>query len=241
MKLIHFAAAGGFALLAACSDRPADTPREPATPVATARDAPPSPPSPPAAPRPAAEPTELADARNAPSGPATQAAARAGVNTDAAVQQEFKSRVDAYVALHERASRGDARLKQTENAGDIAKAQDALAAGVIALRPNARQGDIFSAEIRDRFRRLLAPELKGAEGRDARAVMKDDAPAPGSIPFTVNAKYPDAQPKPTVPGTVLAHLPALPRPLEYRVIGRHLLLLDTDANVIVDYIPNAIP
>ncbi len=70
--------------------------------------------------------------------------------------------------------------------------------------------------------------------------MKDDAPAPGSIPFKVNAKYPEGAPVPTVPASVLLSLPTLPRPLEYRIVGKHLLLLDTDAGIIVDYIPNAI-
>jgi hypothetical protein len=43
-----------------------------------------------------------------------------------------------------------------------------------------------------------------------------------------------------VPADILATLPTLPAPLEYRIIGRHLLLLDSASDVIVDYIPNAI-
>ena len=87
----------------------------------------------------------------------------------------------------------------------------------------------------------IAPPLKGEDGRDAKALIKDDAPAPGSIPFKVNAKYPEGAPVPTVPASVLLGLPTLPRPLEYRIVGKHLLLLDTEAGIIVDYIPNAIP
>ena len=94
--------------------------------------------------------------------------------------------------------------------------------------------------MRRTFRQLLAPELKGEDGRDAKAVLKDDAPAPGTVPFKVNAKYPENQPKPTMPANLLLNLPRLPEPLEYRVVGQHLLLLDTAADVIVDYILNAI-
>ncbi len=94
--------------------------------------------------------------------------------------------------------------------------------------------------MRPVFRRLLAPELKGEDGRDAKAVLKDDAPAPGTVPFKVNAKYPENQPLPTVPANVLLTLPPLPAPLEYRIVGQHLLLLDTAADLIVDYILNAI-
>ena len=60
------------------------------------------------------------------------------------------------------------------------------------------------------FRRLLAPELKGEDGRDAKAVLKDDAPAPGSVPFKVNAKYPENQPRPSVPANLLLKLPLCP-------------------------------
>ena len=94
--------------------------------------------------------------------------------------------------------------------------------------------------MRTAFRQLLAPELKGEDGRDAKEILKDDAPAPGTVPFKVNAKYPENQPKPTMPANLLLNLPTLPEPLEYRVVGQHLLLLDTAADLIVDYILNVI-
>ena len=119
--------------------------------------------------------------------------------------------------------------------------QEALAARIRTARATAKQGDIFTAEIRTKFRRLLAPELKGEDGRDAKAVLKEDAPSPASIPFKVNAKYPEGAPLPSVPSNLLLSLPTLPEPLEYRIIGKHLVLLDTAAGIIVDYIPNAIP
>ena len=90
------------------------------------------------------------------------------------------------------------------------------------------------------FRRLLAPELKGEDGRETKAVLKDDAPAPGTVPFKVNAPYPENQPRPTVPANLLLTLPTLPAPLEYRIVGQHLLLLDTASGLVVDYILNAI-
>ena len=142
--------------------------------------------------------------------------------------------------IHDEAARGAGKPKETRDPGKISATQDTLAARIAARRADARQGDIFTAEIRGAFRRLLAPELKGAEGRDAKDVMKDEAPAPGTVPFKVNAKYPEGQPRPTMPSNVLLSLPNLPEGLEYRVIGRHLLLIDTDADLVVDYMPNAV-
>lgn len=56
----------------------------------------------------------------------------------------------------------------------------------------------------------------------------------------MNAPYPENQPRPTVPANLLLTLPTLPEPLEYRIVGQHLLLLDTEADLIVDYVLNAI-
>ena len=39
---------------------------------------------------------------------------------------------------------------------------------------------------------------------------------------------------------ILRNLPKLPEGVEYRIIGRNLILRDVKANMIVDYIPNAI-
>ena len=185
-------------------------------------------------------PSPQADARAAAVGAVTRTAVEDGVNPDAAVLQDFHRRVNAYLEIHKDAAKGDARPKETPSPTEINAREQALAARIRAARPTAKQGDLFTAEVRHKFRRLLAPELKGEDGRDAKAVLKDDAPPTGSIPFAVNAKYPEGAPLPSVPANVLLNLPTLPNPLEYRIIGRHLVLLDTAADLIVDYIPNAI-
>lgn len=190
--------------------------------------------------RPGAESAASRDEREAAKGSIVQEASQSGVNADAAILRDFKERIDKYADIHQGAAKSNAKPKESSDPAKIIATQDALAARIRAARSTAKQGDIFTAEIRSRFRRMLAPALKGEDGRDAKALMKDDAPAPGSIPFEVNAKYPEGAPVPTVPASLLLSLPTLPRPLEYRVVGKHLLLLDTDAGIIVDYIPNAI-
>jgi len=170
-----------------------------------------------------------------------QASAKAqtvAANPDAVVLQDFTKRIEEYVALHKRAAKDVPTLRESDDPARIKREQDALAARIQAVRSAAKPGDIFTPEIRRKFRRLLAPEMKGEGGRDAREILKDDAPA--SFPLKVNAKYPSGAPLPTVPGKILASLPTLPEQLEYRVIGKHLILLDTKADIIVDFIPNAI-
>ena len=44
-----------------------------------------------------------------------------------------------------------------------------------------------------------------------------------------------------MPINILAALPKLPDDIEYRFLGRHLVLHDTRANMILDRIPCAVP
>ena len=60
------------------------------------------------------------------------------------------------------------------------------------------------------------------------------------MPLKVNTKYPEKATLPTVPSNLLLNLPHLPEELEYRIIGKHLILRDTGADLIVDFIPNVI-
>jgi hypothetical protein len=44
-----------------------------------------------------------------------------------------------------------------------------------------------------------------------------------------------------VPADVLKSLPQLPENLQYRIVGKHLILLCIHGNLIVDYMLNAMP
>jgi hypothetical protein len=107
-------------------------------------------------------------------------------------------------------------------------------------RKDAKQGDIFTPEIRQLFRRLMYPEVKGPEGRETKAAITEESHELKAVPLKVNADYPDSAPLMTVPPNILAALPKLPEDLEYRFVNRTMILIDTHANLIVDFVPNAI-
>lgn len=177
--------------------------------------------------------------RTEPVAPAAAAAATdQPVNRDAAVLAEFQKRIEAYRKLHDEVAKGAAEMKTTDDPARIRQAETLLAERLRAARTDAKPGDIFTPEIRGAFRKLMYSETHGAAGRDTKAAIREDAPA--GVPLKVNASYPADEPRPTVPANLLASLPRLPKDLEYRVIQRHLVLLDVDANLIVDFIPNAI-
>lgn len=162
----------------------------------------------------------------------------AQVNRDAQRLVEFKQRVDDYIELRNKADDGSPPLEKTADAEKIREAQLALAKRIRAARAGAKHGDIFTPEIAAQFRRLLRPEVK--EKGTKPAISQDN---PGDFPFKVNDPYPDKQPLSTVPPNVLESLPKLPekQDLDYRFVSKHLILRDSRANLIVDYIPNALP
>jgi hypothetical protein len=171
-------------------------------------------------------------------GAGSVAASQQRVNADAKTLQDFKLRIDQYMALHNRLEKQSPPLKAKAEPEDIKASQDALAKGIRVERKNARQGDVFTPEIAALLRRLMNPELSGPDAADTKKAIKDDAPT--TVVLKVNAAYPDTAPLPTVPPNVLASLPQLPKDLEFRIVGKALILRDVHANLIVDFIANAI-
>jgi hypothetical protein len=164
--------------------------------------------------------------------------AQTRTNPDAALLVDFQSRVEKYMEIHKRAEKESPPLKETKDPYRIQASQETMAKKIREARKNATQGEIFTPDIRQLFRRLMYPETKGQEGANNKAAIKDDAPK--GVPMKVNAKYPESAPLPTVPPDLLAALPKLPEDLEYRIINKDLILRDVHANLIVDFIQNAI-
>ena len=57
----------------------------------------------------------------------------------------------------------------------------------------------------------------------------------------IHLRFPGVAQMATMPPSLLAVLPRLPKELEYRIVGRFLVLRDVDAALILDYIPDLIP
>ena len=165
------------------------------------------------------------------------------VNPDAGLAADFKKRVDDYVKLREKAAAAaPVDLQEKSKPAEINSAEKSMAGKIRSARPAAKPGDIFTPATQAMFRRMLKPPLtKGPDAADNKAIIKDDAPAANEVPFKVNAEYPKEVPLSTVPPDVLLSLPSLPEDIQYRFAGKHLLLFDAKANIIIDYMLNAIP
>ena len=180
------------------------------------------------------EPTDAVPPTEKAKAPAADQDAR--VNPDAKLLVDFKERLDKYISVRKSADDYTPPLKKTTDPAEIKLAQDSLGKRIRDLNVNAKHGYIFTPEISALFRRLLHPEVTDKGTKEA---IHDDNP--GSVPYLVNAPYPDKEPLSTVPPDVLMQLPKLPTNVEYRFVGKHLILYDARANLIVDFIPNAIP
>jgi hypothetical protein len=84
----------------------------------------------------------------------------------------------------------------------------------------------------------MDPELRGRAALRTRETIREDAPE--IFVLVVNGDYPAGASRSTMPGNVLKILPPLPMGLEYRIVDTHLVLMDVDANIVVDYVLNVI-
>ena len=152
---------------------------------------------------------------------------------------EFGKRVDAYLQVHRRAQQKAPNRSTEATPEAIDKHQRALAALIQQDRAAAKRGDIITPDAEKAMKAVLRRIFGGPDGKQLKASIMDENPGP--VKISVNGRYPDEVPLSTVPPQVLASLPKLPKEIEYRFVGDHLVLLDVQAHIVIDYIADALP
>ena len=147
---------------------------------------------------------------------------------------DFSARVQDYYDLRTQLESGLPALVVTDDPQQIRRAEAALARRIRLARAGATQGDIFTPAISVELRKILVLAMNA----DRWAAIMDDNP--GEFAHHVNDTYSKKRALSTVPPTILAVLPTLPDDIEYRFVGRRLILRDTRANVILDWMCDAI-
>jgi hypothetical protein len=161
---------------------------------------------------------------------------------DAKALATMNDRLKEYVDLHLKLEKTLPKLPEKATPEQIDKNQRALETMMQEARATAKPGDLFTAEASPVIKRLLATVFSGPDGKQLKASIMDENPVdPAKLKLTVNARYPDIVPLASVPPQVLQTLPKLSEDLEYRFIGDWLILLDTHAHTIADFIDNALP
>ena len=160
-------------------------------------------------------------------------------NPTAATLAEFQARIGDYMALHDQAAQGLQKPGKNAAPAELVEYQRALEARLTPLRKGVKAGNVFTPDIQAFIRKFLAQVFSGPQGVNLRGVVMDENPV--SVEYHVNSRYPTTVPLSTMPAQVLQVLPKLPEGLEYRFIGRDLILMDVRAQTIVDYVTDAIP
>lgn len=161
-------------------------------------------------------------------------------DNDKAEMKSFTNRAKDYIKM-ERSLPAD-KLSPNASVAQLEQQREALRDAVRQARPNAKQGDIFTPAASAVIRKLLHQVMTRSEGPKIRTSLNHAEPL-GPQDLKVNGVYPNVagQPLQSVPPSLLLKLPALPKGLVYRISDHTLALRDTEANLVVDYLPDALP
>ena len=147
---------------------------------------------------------------------------------------DFTNRVDAYSELRRRLESRLPAVTVTDDVGQIRRGRRTLAGAIRVARSGAAQGEFFTPATRAQFQLVLASVM---DAKMWAVIMEEN---PGAFGHDIDGTYPDGKSFSTMPGLLLAQLPELPDDIQFRFVGRHLILYDVRANTIMDRMPNAI-
>jgi hypothetical protein len=155
------------------------------------------------------------------------------------IVSDFERRAKEYVELRERYDGQLPKLSKKATADEIQAHKTALLKSVQAARVGAKRGDVFTPEASTLVRNIIKAEFKGRDRRELRETVFE-AETKGVL-VKVNAAYPEAKELVEMPPSLLLALPQLPKQVRYRFVGTNLLLVDRENNLIIDYMPKAVP
>jgi hypothetical protein len=160
---------------------------------------------------------------------------------DLVAAQAFEDRVAQYVTLHRLLEGPLPPLRMARDMTRNQASMKALALRIQLARARAQQGDIITADAARLFKRSIDSALTRTQWE---AIFDEMAMDEEGIPVTppvlrVDMEWPEQVPFDFVPPQLLRVLPPLPAELQYRIIGRALVLWDHHANLIVDFLPGA--
>jgi hypothetical protein len=156
------------------------------------------------------------------------------------VPRDFVARVNQYVEMHRLVTAPLGLPQMCSDPEELLRQQSEFARAIREGRPNAREGDIFTANAARYFRTLIA-EVAWQRGLDLMGEIEDavgwDTEA---AVVEVNAQVP-WNAGPMMWPSVLWRLPELPPELEYRFVGHDLVLVDVVSGIVVDVLRESIP
>ena len=133
-------------------------------------------------------------------------------------------------------------LEISPDAENIRAASDAIAEGIRQARASAKEGDIVNAEVAGLLRLRIDASTRepGCDVAEILAARRDDNDLPPPPRPLVHDRL-DWGSGSFMPWCVLRVLPLVPDELQFRFVGHDLVLVDIDASLVVDVLPDALP
>lgn len=150
----------------------------------------------------------------------------------------FEKQAKNYSQFRERIEEQLPKLPTEASAEQIEAHIITFQKSVQSARSDAKQGAIFTPAAARLIRKVIRNEFKGKDLVELKQTVME-AETKG-VPLKINLPYPDSKELVEMPPRLLLSLPQLPKQLRYRFVGRHLLLVDRENRLIVDYMANAL-
>lgn len=152
--------------------------------------------------------------------------------------EQFRRNLEAYLALREELAERLEPLEPTGDAAELAARQSSLAAAIREARRDAKRGDLIPEPVAEAIRAVVAADYRHRDPEARKGTVED---VPTDMVLSVNRIYPPDAALSTVPPLLLAKLPLLPDNLQYRFVDRHVVILDGDTQIVLDYISDVLP
>ena len=158
---------------------------------------------------------------------------------DKAAIEAFDKQVKEYIDLRNKARANAPKLSKESTPEQIHAYRTTLEQSLRNARPNAKRGEFFQPATADFIRRTLKIEFQGKDRQELRDKVFETETK--GVVLRVNYPYAASAELSEMPATLLTKLPKLPKELRYRFVGRNMLLVDRESDLIIDYMPEALP
>ena len=158
---------------------------------------------------------------------------------DKAAIDVFEKQLKDYIELRNKVRANTPKLSKDSTPEQINAYRTTLQDSLRSARPNAKRGEFFRPETADFIRRTLKTEFQGKDRQQLREQIFETETQ--GVVLRVNYPYAQTAELSEMPATLLTKLPQLPKELRYRFVGRNMLLVDRESDVIIDIMPDALP